>query len=54
MSTTLPAVWAQSKTVPTETIKILGISGDVVATLNITGSATVTTAYPYTSRTTAT
>lgn len=54
MSTDLPPQWAIDKTVPTSTITILGAGGNTVATLNVTGTATVTVAYPYRSTQTST
>jgi hypothetical protein len=50
MPTSLPPSWAQSKEVPTKSIQIRGIRGDVVATIEVTGDAKITTAYPYSSR----
>jgi len=48
MSQPLPADWATKKQVPTSTLHIKGKGGDIVATINVVGTATVTTAYPYT------
>jgi len=50
MTQPLPADWAKTKQVPTSTIKVKGAGGDVVATIQVIGTATVTSAYPYTYR----
>lgn len=47
MSTDLSPTWAKSKKVPTSTVKITGQGGNVVATIDIVGEATVTTSWPY-------
>lgn len=47
MSTELPPAWANSQEAPTSTVKIKGHGGDVVATIAVVGSVTVTTSWPY-------
>lgn len=50
MSQALPPEWAKTKQVPTSTINVLGAGGDVVATITVVGTATVTPTWPYTYR----
>lgn len=52
MSQVLPPEWAKSKQVPTSTVTIYGEGGDIVATIAVVGTASVTPAWPYTYRTT--
>lgn len=49
MTVSLPPTWAKSKQVPTSTIVIKGQGGDVVATIQVTGEARVSSVvWPYT------